>query len=174
MDTQLVAHAEQLRQTAERLARVGLVFDRACLSPEQRRVIFALQRLDTDRRAAGGQESARSASPIPTRDKADMRGVSCATRRGPWRQPAILPANRRWLPRPRTLHYIPSGKTTFTPIPDESSSEYSVYEVSPARCRGAPGWRPRRGARPNHLPFACAQEHMNHVSATPVALLSGP
>jgi hypothetical protein len=48
MDTQLVAHAEHLRQTAERLARVGLVFDRACLSPEQRRLIFALQRLTPD------------------------------------------------------------------------------------------------------------------------------
>lgn len=48
MDTTLVAHAEQLRQTAERLARVGLVFDRACLSPQQRRVIFALQRVVTD------------------------------------------------------------------------------------------------------------------------------
>lgn len=48
MDTQLIAHAEHLRQTAERLARVGLVFDRACLSPEQRRVIFALQRVATD------------------------------------------------------------------------------------------------------------------------------
>ena len=48
MDTQLVAQAETLRQTAERLARVGLVFDRACLSAEQRRVIFALQRLVSD------------------------------------------------------------------------------------------------------------------------------
>ena len=48
MNSQLVAQAEVLRQTAERLARVGLVFDRACLSPEQRRVIFALQRVVTD------------------------------------------------------------------------------------------------------------------------------
>ena len=48
MDATLVAHAETLRQTAERLARVGLVFDRACISPEQRRVIFALQRVVTD------------------------------------------------------------------------------------------------------------------------------
>jgi hypothetical protein len=48
MDTNLVAQAETLRQTAERLARVGLVFDRACISPEQRRVIFALQRVVTD------------------------------------------------------------------------------------------------------------------------------
>lgn len=48
MDAKLVAHAEELRQTAERLARVGLVFDRACISPAQRRVIFALQRLATD------------------------------------------------------------------------------------------------------------------------------
>jgi hypothetical protein len=48
MDTQLIAHAETLRQTAERLARVGLVFDQTCLSPQQRRVIFALQRMVTD------------------------------------------------------------------------------------------------------------------------------
>jgi hypothetical protein len=48
METQLVARAETLLQTAERLARVGLVFDRACLSPEQRRVVFALQRLVPD------------------------------------------------------------------------------------------------------------------------------
>ena len=46
MDTHLIAQAEHLRQTAERLARVGLVLDRTCLSPEQRRVIFALQRLE--------------------------------------------------------------------------------------------------------------------------------
>ena len=48
MDANLLAHAETLRQTAERLARVGLVFDRACISPEQRRIIFALQRVVTD------------------------------------------------------------------------------------------------------------------------------
>ena len=48
MDANLVAHAETLRQTAERLARVGLVFDRACITPEQRRVIFALQRVVTE------------------------------------------------------------------------------------------------------------------------------
>ena len=48
MDANLVAHAETLRQTAERMARVGLVFDRACISPEQRRIIFALQSLVTD------------------------------------------------------------------------------------------------------------------------------
>ena len=43
MNTQLTASAEALRQTAERLARVGLVIDRECLSPEQRRAAFALQ-----------------------------------------------------------------------------------------------------------------------------------
>ena len=48
MDAQVVAQAEILHQTVERLARVGLVFDRACLSPQQRRVIFAWQRLNTD------------------------------------------------------------------------------------------------------------------------------
>ena len=58
MDAQLVAHAETLRQTAERLARVGLVFDRACLSAEQRRVIFAVQRVVTD--AAPQPEPKRS------------------------------------------------------------------------------------------------------------------
>ena len=58
MDTQVVAQAETLRQTAERLARVGLVFDRGCLSAEQRRVIFALQRIATD--AAPQPEPKRS------------------------------------------------------------------------------------------------------------------
>jgi hypothetical protein len=44
MDTTVLAQAEQLSQTAERLSRVGLVFDRTCLSPAQRRVLFARQR----------------------------------------------------------------------------------------------------------------------------------
>jgi hypothetical protein len=43
MNTQLTASAEALRQTAERLARVGLIIDRECLSPEQRRAAFAWQ-----------------------------------------------------------------------------------------------------------------------------------
>jgi hypothetical protein len=43
MDAQLVARAEVLRQTAERMARVGLVIERGCLSAEQRRAAFALQ-----------------------------------------------------------------------------------------------------------------------------------
>jgi hypothetical protein len=43
MDAKLVADAETLRQTAERLARVGLIVDRTCLSPEQRRAAFALE-----------------------------------------------------------------------------------------------------------------------------------
>ena len=43
MDAQLVARAADLRQTAERMARVGLVIERGCLSPEQRRAAFALQ-----------------------------------------------------------------------------------------------------------------------------------
>jgi hypothetical protein len=43
MDAQLVARAEALRQTAARMARVGLVVERGCLSPQQRRAAFALQ-----------------------------------------------------------------------------------------------------------------------------------
>jgi hypothetical protein len=44
MDAQLVARAEVLRQTAERMARAGLVIERDCLSREQRRAAFVLQR----------------------------------------------------------------------------------------------------------------------------------
>ena len=40
MDAKLGADAEILRQTLERMSRVGLVFDRSCLSPQQRRVII--------------------------------------------------------------------------------------------------------------------------------------
>jgi hypothetical protein len=43
MNAQLTASAETLRQTAERMARAGLIIDRECLSPEQRRAVFALQ-----------------------------------------------------------------------------------------------------------------------------------
>ncbi len=45
MDANLLAQAETLRQTVERLSRVGMIVDRTCLSVEQRRAIFALQRL---------------------------------------------------------------------------------------------------------------------------------
>jgi hypothetical protein len=45
MDANLIAQAEILRQTVERLARVGVMVDRSCLSSDQRRAIFALQRL---------------------------------------------------------------------------------------------------------------------------------
>jgi hypothetical protein len=48
MNSQLVVQAEVLRQTAEQLARVGLVIDPACLSLEQRRAIFALKRIVND------------------------------------------------------------------------------------------------------------------------------
>lgn len=48
MDATALAQAEHLYRTAERLSRVGLVFDRTCLSPEQRRVLFAQQRLVSD------------------------------------------------------------------------------------------------------------------------------
>ena len=47
MDANLLAQAETLRQTVERLTRVGLIVDRACLSAEQRRAVFALQRIAT-------------------------------------------------------------------------------------------------------------------------------
>jgi hypothetical protein len=43
MNARLVVQAEVLRQTAERMARVGLVIERRCLSPEQRRAAFVLQ-----------------------------------------------------------------------------------------------------------------------------------
>ena len=52
MDAKLLAQAENLRQTVERLSRVGLIVDRACLSAEQRRAIFAWQQIAT----AEGQE----------------------------------------------------------------------------------------------------------------------
>lgn len=45
MDAKLVAEAETLRRTAERLERVGLIVDRAALSPAHRRAVFVLQRL---------------------------------------------------------------------------------------------------------------------------------
>ena len=44
-DAQLVARAEVLLQSAARMARVGLIMERGCLSPEQRRAAFALQRM---------------------------------------------------------------------------------------------------------------------------------
>jgi hypothetical protein len=43
MNAQLTAGAENLRHTAERMARAGLIIDRECLSPEQRRAAFVLQ-----------------------------------------------------------------------------------------------------------------------------------
>lgn len=43
MNAQLAAQAKVLHQTAERMARVGLVIERRCLSPEQRRAAFLLQ-----------------------------------------------------------------------------------------------------------------------------------
>jgi acetone carboxylase gamma subunit len=43
MNARLIADSIALRQTAERLERVGLIVDRAALSPEQRRAYFALQ-----------------------------------------------------------------------------------------------------------------------------------
>jgi hypothetical protein len=42
-DAHLVAQAEALLQSAARLARVGLILERECLSPESRRAAFALQ-----------------------------------------------------------------------------------------------------------------------------------
>ncbi|MGH2617681.1 MAG: hypothetical protein ACRDJC_20810 [Thermomicrobiales bacterium] len=43
MNAKLVADAETLYRTAVRLERIGLVVDRAALSPAQRRAAFALQ-----------------------------------------------------------------------------------------------------------------------------------
>ena len=41
--TNRLAEIEMLRQTAARLERVGLIVDRASLSPAHRRALFALQ-----------------------------------------------------------------------------------------------------------------------------------
>jgi hypothetical protein len=43
MNAKLVADAETLFRTAERMQRVGLIVDRAALSPQHRRAAFALQ-----------------------------------------------------------------------------------------------------------------------------------
>ena len=43
MDAKLVSDAETLYRTAIRLERIGLIVDRAALSPAQRRAAFALQ-----------------------------------------------------------------------------------------------------------------------------------
>jgi hypothetical protein len=43
MNAKLVAEAESLYRAAVRLERIGLVVDRAALSPEHRRAAFALQ-----------------------------------------------------------------------------------------------------------------------------------
>jgi hypothetical protein len=39
----LLAEIDSLRQTAVRMERVGLIVDRACLSPAHRRALFALE-----------------------------------------------------------------------------------------------------------------------------------
>lgn len=43
MNGKLIAEAEELKKTAERLGRVGLVVDRTCFSSASRRAAFALQ-----------------------------------------------------------------------------------------------------------------------------------
>ncbi|MFN8592766.1 MAG: hypothetical protein U0031_15005 [Thermomicrobiales bacterium] len=43
MDAKLRIEAENLRRTAERFSRAGLIVDFACLSREHRRAAFALQ-----------------------------------------------------------------------------------------------------------------------------------
>jgi hypothetical protein len=43
MDAKLAAEAESFRRTAERLVRVGLIVDRAALSPAHRRAVCALE-----------------------------------------------------------------------------------------------------------------------------------
>jgi hypothetical protein len=45
MNAKIASEAETFYQTATRLQRVGLVVDRAALSPAQRRAAFALQSL---------------------------------------------------------------------------------------------------------------------------------
>ena len=45
MDATRIAQAETLRQTVARLSRVGVIVDRTCLSAEQRRALYAWQRL---------------------------------------------------------------------------------------------------------------------------------
>jgi hypothetical protein len=48
MNAKLIAEIESLRRTAQRLERAGLVVDRAALSAETRRALFALQCLAAD------------------------------------------------------------------------------------------------------------------------------
>jgi hypothetical protein len=48
MNGKLADDIETLRRTAERLQRAGLVVDRATLSRDHRRVLFALQCLAAD------------------------------------------------------------------------------------------------------------------------------
>ncbi len=48
MDAKRIAEATVLRQTEERLQRVGLVVDRAALSAPNRRALMTLQRLTAD------------------------------------------------------------------------------------------------------------------------------
>ena len=60
MDAKLVAEAETLRRTTERLERVGLIVDVAALSRQQRRAAFALQRLLVD----GAEEPEPQRPPI--------------------------------------------------------------------------------------------------------------
>jgi len=43
MNTNLIAESDDLRQTARRLQRVGLIVDCGSLSPAHRRAYFALQ-----------------------------------------------------------------------------------------------------------------------------------
>ena len=43
MNAQLISEAEALYRAAIRLERIGLIVDRASLSPERRRAAFALQ-----------------------------------------------------------------------------------------------------------------------------------
>ena len=48
MNATLISEAETLYRTAVRLERLGLVIDRAALSPERRRAAFALQCLSAE------------------------------------------------------------------------------------------------------------------------------
>jgi hypothetical protein len=62
MDAKQVAAAESLYRTATRLQRVGLIIDRAALSPAQRRAAFALQCLTAN--CPADEESAPQRDPI--------------------------------------------------------------------------------------------------------------
>jgi hypothetical protein len=72
MDANLVAEAEQLRHTTERMQRAGLIIDLSCLTREHRRAVFALQCV-----LAGGDER-----PTPRREAIGFAYPSSTVRHG--------------------------------------------------------------------------------------------